>query len=122
MITVPGVLTRFLLGGGAVAISAVVANLAGGRIGGIFAAFPAVYLSAVIVAVYGLSAPEAVYRVVQISHGALIGMLANVVCAACASVFIRRRDLMNGLGLAILVWFIVSGFVFFASLAAGLIK
>ena len=42
------VLLRFLIGGSAVVASTVIAKNLGGRLGGIFAAFPAVYLAAVI--------------------------------------------------------------------------
>jgi uncharacterized membrane protein (GlpM family) len=119
-LSVNDVLLRFFLGGAAVAISAVIGRMAGGRIGGIFAAFPAVYLSAVISVTMG-SGEHALGKAIDVSKGALIGMLANIICAICASIFIRRYGLGSGLIRAIAVWFGVSSAIFFSTLYFGLV-
>lgn len=47
-IDISPILLRFLFGGSAVVASRLVARSFGGRLGGVFAAFPAVYLAAVV--------------------------------------------------------------------------
>lgn len=58
--TIRSLALRFLIGGSAVALGTFTGRRMGGRIGGIFAAFPAVYGSAVVAAAIGLPEVKAV--------------------------------------------------------------
>lgn len=121
-ITLSGVVMRFILGGGAVAASYILARRLGGRWGGIFAAFPAVYMAAIITVAVGLPARQGVPLTLQVSKGALVGMLGNVVCAAAASLFIARLGWKKGLANALVVWLVSVGVIFAAAFATGLMR
>lgn len=104
-ISLMGLLMRFILGGGAIAASTLVSRALGGKVGGIFAAFPAVYLSAVLT--LGLEPHTDVLSLARhISIGALVGMIANVICAVAASILIARRGWKSGLAYALVIWLI----------------
>lgn len=94
----------------------------GGRIGGIFAAFPAVYGSAIVAAVVGMPEPQAVERTIALSRGALIGMAVNVGCAAAAGVLIARLGWRRGLVIALSGWLVVAIVIFIGGAAWGWLK
>ena len=121
-VTATDLAVRFIFGGFAVALSAAVSRLAGGRIGGVFAAFPAVFLSATITATLGLSGAEASQRAVEVSQGAIMGMFSNVVCALAASVYVRRYGTARGLVSAISVWLAVSCAIFVGVVRLGILS
>lgn len=102
------VIIRFVLGGGAVVAATVVARWFGGKVGGIFAAFPAVYLAAVLS--LGLEYQgSALLQVSQhISQGALVGMTADIFCAIAASYLIVRNGWKKGLVQALILWCIIA--------------
>ena len=116
------VVLRFVLGGFAVAASAFVARKLGGRIGGIFAAFPAVYLSAAIAVGVAYSGKIADKAVFEISQGAFIGMAANIFCAAAAAYLIPRHKWHKGLLYSILLWFIVACVLYWSAFFLGLMR
>lgn len=108
------VLVRFTLGGAAVVAATLVARWWGGRIGGIFAAFPAVYISAILSLQLEYSGTELLHMSAQVSHGALVGMIADIVCAIAASRFILKRGWKKGLLMAILLWCLVAPGIYFS--------
>lgn len=101
-----GVIIRFILGGSAVVASTLIARFLGGKIGGIFAAFPAVYLAAILTVGIGLPAEKILPTALAISKGALVGMLANIICAITASWFIVKVGWKKGLFYALDVWLV----------------
>lgn len=103
-ISVVGIIMRFILGGGAVAASYIFARTLGGKWGGIFAAFPAVYIAAVVTVAEGLPKTKAVPLTLQVSNGALVGMAANIACSIAAFYFITRSGWKKGLASALGVW------------------
>lgn len=103
---------RFILGGSAVAASAIIGARLGGRIGGIFAAFPAVFASAVISTAMGLPQTEAVNRTMNLSRGALVGMVVNIGCAIATGLLITRFGWKKGLLISLCGWLVVSSLVF----------
>lgn len=118
-----GLILRFLLGGTTVAGSALIGRKLGGRIGGIFAAFPAVYTSAVISSVLAShSAMETTTNVFQISSGALVGMLVNILCAVATAWLVARHDWQKGLLLSISGWLMVATAVFAGAASVGWLK
>lgn len=110
---------RFFLGGGAVALSAVIARSMGGRVGGIFAAFPAVYVSAVIAV--GINSPKtaALAATLELSKGALVGMLANIFCACSAAWYIPKHGWKKGLVLALVVWAFLATLIYYVAFEMG---
>ncbi|WP_174520462.1 DUF3147 family protein [Desulfolucanica intricata] len=102
------VIVRFILGGGAVVASTVIARAFGRGIGGIFAAFPAVYLAAVLTLGMEYRGENLLVMSQHISRGALVGMLANIVCALAASRLIIKKGWQRGLSQALVIWFILA--------------
>lgn len=102
-----GILTRFVLGGSAVVISTLVARALGGRVGGIFAAFPAVYLAAILTIGMGVPEHKVLPTALDVSKGALIGMSADIVCAIMASYFILKAGWKKGLFYALDIWLVL---------------
>jgi uncharacterized membrane protein (GlpM family) len=107
-------LLRFLFGGTAVVLATLVARAFGGRIGGIFAAFPAVYLAAIISLRLEYKGQELVLLSQQISQGALIGMIADIICAYTASRFIMQQGWKYGLLCSLLIWCIAATGIYLA--------
>lgn len=109
-----GLAMRFLLGGLAVALSGWAGRRLGGLVGGLFAAFPAVYLAALLGVVTagapGLGDPEAAG--LAVSRGALVGMLANVVTARAAAGAIGRWGWQKGMAAALAVWGVAALVIF----------
>lgn len=99
-------LLRFVLGGSAVLASTLIARALGGRIGGVFAAFPAVYLAAIISLALEYRGEELVQLSQQVSLGALIGMIADIICAVSASFLILRNGWKKGLVIALCIWLV----------------
>jgi uncharacterized membrane protein (GlpM family) len=120
--TAGSLVLRFLIGGSAVAAATLIGRKMGGRIGGIFAAFPAVYGSAMVAAVIGLSEPDAVEQTMALSRGALIGMIVNVGCALAAGVLIARLGWKRGLFIALSGWVVVATLIFTGGAAWGWLK
>lgn len=112
-ITLTGLLIRFLLGGGAVVLSSLMAKRVGGRLGGVFAAFPAVFLAALLTMGIDLSGAELVGKSIVLSQGALVGTGINLVCAAAAGYLISTKGWKQGLVLSVSGWLAVSTIVTF---------
>lgn len=105
---------RFLLGGTAVAASTLAAKAFGGRIGGVFAAFPAVYLAAILSLGLDYEGRELLFLSEQVSQGALVGMVADIGCALVASSLILKYGWKAGLFRALLVWAVLAPTIYFA--------
>lgn len=105
---------RFVLGGSAVVASTLVARAFGGRIGGIFAAFPAVYLAAILGLGLEYGGSELLFMSEEVSKGALVGMLADIGCALAASALILKYGWKSGLSRALLFWSVLAPAIYFA--------
>ena len=121
-LTFGSLVLRFLIGGSAVAAATFIGRRMGGRIGGIFAAFPAVYGSAMVAAAIGLPQAQAVERTIHLSQGALIGMAVNVGCALAAGYFISRYGWKRGLLFALSGWLVVATVIYMGGAAWGWLK
>ncbi len=108
------VLLRFLFGGSAVVISTIISKKFGGRLGGIFAAFPAVYLAAILGLSIDYKGSELLLISEQLSKGALVGMLADICCALTASYFILMSGWKKGLVYSLLLWAVLAPAIYFA--------
>ncbi len=108
------ILLRFILGGSAVVASTLIARAFGGRIGGIFAAFPAVYLAAILSLALEYRGNELISISQQVSQGALIGMIADIICAISASFLILKNGWEKGLCLALIIWLVSASGIYWA--------
>lgn len=107
-LSVTDMLIRFLLGGGAVVASTIIAKTLGAKIGGIFAAFPAVFIAALLSLRLDLEGKELINQSIILSQGAFVGMLINIVCALLVVYFCMKLDWKRGLTQSIAVWFVIS--------------
>lgn len=107
-LSISALLIRFILGGAAVVVSTLVARKLGERAGGIFAAFPAVYLAALLTASLDFSGQELINYSILLSKGAIVGMAINIIVAIIAGYLVPRKGWKRGLSQAVGCWFIVS--------------
>lgn len=107
------ILLRFLFGGSAVVASRLIAQSFGGKLGGVFAAFPAVYLAAVVGLSMEYEGKELLFVSEQLSKGAFVGMAADICCALAASYFILKYGWKTGLGLSLLFWAVLAPLIYF---------
>ncbi|MEK6453222.1 DUF3147 family protein [Caldifermentibacillus hisashii] len=103
-----GIIIRFLLGGGAVVACTVISRKAGTKIGGIFAAFPAVFLAALLTLRLDMKGMDLIHQSIILSQGALVGMFINIICAMAVVYFCDRLGWKKGLSHSLIGWFIVS--------------
>lgn len=104
---------RFLLGGSAVVVSTLAAKNSGGRLGGIFGAFPAVYLAMVLSLSMDYKGSDLLLASEQLSKGSLVGIVADVCCALAASYMILRYGWKQGLVYALLLWAMIAPLIYF---------
>ena len=107
-LSVSGLLIRFLLGGLAVVVSTIVARCLGEKAGGIFAAFPAVFLAALLTAGLDLRGEDLVNQAIVLSKGAMVGMGINIFVAIIAGFLLKKHGWKKGLIEALGCWLVVS--------------
>jgi hypothetical protein len=94
-------------------IPTVISKSIGGKLGGIFAAFPAVYLAAVIGLSMDYKGSTLLLVSEQLSKGVLVGMIADICCALAASYMILKYGWKQGLIYAIVLWAIIAPTIYF---------
>lgn len=102
-----GLFIRFILGGAAVVISTIIARKLGEKAGGIFAAFPAVYLAALLTNRLDFTGSELISHSISLSKGAIYGMAINIFIAVLAGILLEKgwkRGLVNSM----VCWFLLS--------------
>ncbi len=107
-ISISALLIRFLLGGAAVVLATIVSKKLGTKAGGIFAAFPAVYLAALLTVGLDFSGDQLVSQSILLSKGAIVGMAINIVVAIVAGYLLPRQGGKRGLVNAMGCWLVLS--------------
>lgn len=107
-LSVSGLVIRFILGGSAVVVATIIARKLGEKAGGIFAAFPAVYLAALLTGSLDYQGEELIDHSVLLSKGAMIGMSINILVAMIAGYLLPKHGWKLGLFQTVLSWFILS--------------
>ncbi len=107
-LSISALLIRFVLGGLAVVLATMVSRKLGEKAGGIFAAFPAVYLVALLTASLDFSGDELISYSILLSQGAIVGMIINIIMAMIAGYLIPKFGWKRGLTEALGCWFIIS--------------
>ena len=108
-----GLFIRFLLGGLAVVGCTVVAKKLGEKAGGIFAAFPAVYLAALLTIGLDFHGGQLITHSIMLSKGAIFGMAINILVAILAGYLLPKIGWKKGILHAMACWFTVSSVVVF---------
>lgn len=106
-LSISALLIRFILGGAAVVASTIIARKLGEKAGGIFAAFPAVYLAALLTNGLDFRGNELIAHSLVLSQGAIIGMSINILIAIIAGLLIPK-GWKRGLVQSMVIWFAVS--------------
>jgi uncharacterized membrane protein (GlpM family) len=112
-ISISALLIRFILGGSAVVACTLVAKKLGEKAGGIFAAFPAVYLAALITIGLDFHGGSLVSHSIILSKGAIYGMGINVLVAIIAGYLLPKMGWKRGIIHAMVCWVAVSSVVVF---------
>lgn len=107
-LSITALLIRFLLGGFAVLASTLIARKVGERAGGIFAAFPAVYLASLLSASIDMQGEHLVTQSILLSKGAIIGMGINILIAVLAGYLLPKQGWKRGLVNVVGCWFMIS--------------
>ena len=107
-LSISALLIRFLLGGLAVVGCTLVAKRLGEKAGGIFAAFPAVYLAALLTIGLDFHGGQLISHSIMLSKGAIFGMAINILVAIIAGYLLPRQGWKRGLLQAMACWFVVS--------------
>ncbi len=102
-----GLLIRFFLGGAAVVVSTIIARKLGEKAGGIFAAFPAVYLAALLTIRLDFKGNDLISHSISLSKGAIFGMAINILIAILAG-YLLKKGWKRGLVNSLVCWFILS--------------
>jgi uncharacterized membrane protein (GlpM family) len=103
-----GIVIRFLLGGGAVVASTIISRKLGSKIGGIFAAFPAV----MVVAVMMVGTKNGSKEAAKTAQGSVYGMVGCFICVL--AVFFSLQFTHNWWGsfiFGLITWFASSLFL-----------
>ncbi|MBI0577122.1 DUF3147 family protein [Neobacillus cucumis] len=107
-LSLSALLIRFILGGSAVLACTLVAKKLGEKAGGIFAAFPAVYLAALLTIALDFRGGELVAHSILISKGAIWGMAINILVATLAGYLLPKVGWKRGIIHSMACWFVVS--------------
>ena len=110
-LSLSALLIRFLLGGLAVVACTIAAKKLGEKVGGIFAAFPAVYLAALLTIGLDFHGGQLISHSIMLSKGAIFGMAINILVALIAGYLLPRVGWKKGIVQSLLCWFAVSAIV-----------
>ncbi|OFP27792.1 DUF3147 family protein [Staphylococcus sp. HMSC068H08] len=111
-ISISSAILHFVIGGLAVAIASIMAEKVGGKMGGIIATMPAVYLAAIIALAIDHRGNQLVQMSIHLSSGAIIGIISCIITVFLTSLYISKRDYKRGTGFALICWLVISISIF----------
>ena len=78
-ISISSAILHFVIGGFAVALASIMADKVGGKLGGIIATMPAVYLAAIIALAIDHKGQQLIQMSIHLSTGAIVGIVSCIV-------------------------------------------
>ena len=84
---------HFVIGGIAVALASIIADKVGGKLGGIIATMPAVFLAAIIALALDHRGTQLVEMSMNLSTGAIVGILSCILTVFLTSLYIKHKRL-----------------------------
>ena len=90
-ISISSAILHFVIGGIAVAFASIMAEKVGGKMGGIIATMPAVYLAAIIALAIDRG-EQLIQMSIHLSSGAIIGIISCIITVFITSIYINKRD------------------------------
>ncbi|CAD7358522.1 MULTISPECIES: DUF3147 family protein [Staphylococcus] len=107
-ISLTSILLRFLIGGFAVALASIIAGKAGGKMGGVIATMPAVFLAAIFALAIDHQGDTLVQMSIHLSSGAILGILSCIVTVGLTALYIHKHGFQKGAAFSVVCWFVLS--------------
>lgn len=111
-ISISSAILHFVIGGIAVAFASIMAEKVGGKMGGIIATMPAVYLAAIIALAIDHRGEQLIQMSIHLSSGAIIGIISCIIKVFITSIYINKRDYKKGTAFAFICWLVISIAIF----------
>lgn len=107
-ISLTSLIIRFVFGGLAVALATVISAKLGGKLGGIFSTFPAVYLAALVTLAVDFRGQNLIQESIHLSSGAVIGIVGCILSVALTAYAVQKIVFRRGAIFSVVSWFILS--------------
>lgn len=104
--------SSFCIGGIAVALASIIADKVGGKLGGIIATMPAVFLAAIIALALDHRGTQLVEMSMNLSTGAIVGILSCILTVFLTSLYIKHKGYRKGAIFTVVCWFVISLAIF----------
>ncbi|MGA4514192.1 DUF3147 family protein [Staphylococcus caledonicus] len=111
-ISISSAILHFVMGGFVVAFASIMSEKVGGKMGGIIATLPAVYLAAIIALAIDHRGNQLVQMSIHLSAGAIIGIISCIITVFLTSIYISKRDYKQGTIFALVCWLVISIAIF----------
>lgn len=112
MFSIGSAILHFVIGGIAVALASIIADKVGGKLGGIIATMPAVFLAAIIALALDHRGTKLVEMSMNLSTGAIVGILSCILTVFLTSLYIKHKGYRKGAIFTVVCWFIISLAIF----------
>lgn len=96
MFSIGSAILHFVIGGIAVALASIIADKVGGKLGGIIATMPAVFLAAIIALALDHRGTQLVEMSMNLSTGAIVGILSCILTVFLTSLYIKHKGYRKG--------------------------
>ncbi len=107
MFSIGSAILHFVIGGIAVALASIIADKVGGKLGGIIATMPAVFLAAIIALALDHSGTQIVEMSMNLSTGAIV-VLYCILTVLLTSLYIKHKGYRKGAIFTVVCWFVIS--------------
>lgn len=107
MFSIGSAILHFVIGGIAVALASIIADKVGGKLGGIIATMPAVFLAAIIALALDHRGTQLVEMSMNLSTGAIVGILSCILTVFLASLYIKHKGYRKGAIFTVVCWFVI---------------
>lgn len=108
MFSIGSAILHFVIGGIAVALASIIADKVGGKLGGIIATMPAVFLAAIIALALDHRGTQLVEMSMNLSTGAIVGILSCILTVFLTSLYIKHKGYRKGAIFTVVCWFVIS--------------
>ncbi|HDZ7719953.1 DUF3147 family protein [Staphylococcus aureus] len=112
MFSIGSAILHFVIGGIAVALASIIADKVGGKLGGIIATMPAVFLAAIIALALDYRGTQLVEMSMNLSTGAIVGILSCILTVFLTSLYIKHKGYRKGAIFTVVCWFVISLAIF----------
>lgn len=112
MFSIGSAILHFVIGGIAVALASIIADKVGGKLGGIIATMPAVFLAAIIALALDHRGTQLVEMSMNLSTGAIVGILSCILTVFLTSLYIKHKGYRKGAIFTVVCWFVISLAIF----------